>query len=211
MKIYRLAEQSYTTKDGRPITFVVHPFAEKSDDRGWVYHHIDAYVGGEKAGYIKLSYISKENWEKIFKTPWDFAEHCLGKRWLPKPYDDEQAMQEALNKQYVSSYNLQSMKPDIIKEMRSWYLYYVDKPIVDFVSTSDKFRRQHIADALHKYAARWLHDTFGLKLFYSTCLTPGPNGGQAYYSKSTLPRKKFHYNEKMNKWLAGDRTYLPVE
>ena len=77
----------------------------------------------------------------------------------------------------------ESEKKRAAEDYNAYEKYFVDKPIVDFISTESNFRGQQIALNLHFYAKEWLRSNFGLKLYMSTTLTPGESGGQAFYGK----------------------------
>lgn len=204
--------QPYTTKDGRPITFKELPFNENVDERGWVVHKIEAYVGGELAGYIKLSYIPREKWDNIYHgNLWKFRKIAKGHRDVSDDLiekNDDRAIAEDHKKDYPWSdgeYFVKHEKENAERQYRMYELYFVDKPIVDFIRTEDNFLRQHVALALHEYANQWLKDNFGLKVWMSYCRT---NTGQCFYNADLLKLKKFKYREKMTGGFRQEREYM---
>jgi hypothetical protein len=54
---------------------VVLSFEKESevDERGWVVHEVDAFVGEEQVGYLKISYIPSARFEELLATPLDWA------------------------------------------------------------------------------------------------------------------------------------------
>ena len=88
MKLIKISQQ-YQTKDGRSITFEELPFNETTDKRGWVFHRINAYVDGEVAGHITLSYIPRDRWESIYQgNIWKFKDLSLGGAHMPNELID---------------------------------------------------------------------------------------------------------------------------
>lgn len=86
--IEAILEQEFFTKSGAEIEFKVYEKSPRKGDglnRGWVVHLIEAYVNGEEAGYIKISYIPKENFEKEYPTIIHYVDKIHGNRlWPPK-------------------------------------------------------------------------------------------------------------------------------
>ena len=187
MNWYKIALNQYQTKDGEPITFQVTPFSESNDERGWVVHKIDAFLDNKEAGYIKLLYIPREKWDQIYQgNIWKFRKIALGN------YDPEQW--------------LKSEKEKASDEMKLYELYFVDKPIVDFISTQEEFRRQRIAYNLHMYASEWLASQ-GLKLWLSYCRT---DMGKCFYNSELLNLRKYRYKNTMGEGYRKTREYVSV-
>jgi hypothetical protein len=205
----------YLTKDGKPITFTPKPFDENSDKRGWVVHKIFAYVNGEEAGYITLSYIAKDKWNQIYhNNPWIFRHIAQGHYDIPENILEDR---NAIVKYYANAYYPDY--PDKLsiaeswasyeekkakQEFRNYYLYFVDKPIVDFIRTYPKFKRQHIALSLHEFANQWLKTNFGLHLWMSYCRT---DDGKCFYDANLLTLKTYR-NNTMGKGWKKEREYM---
>lgn len=67
------------TKGGQPIALTFHE-QDSTDQRGlnkgWVVRRVDAFLDGEHAGYLKISYVPKERVVECFPTLWHwFAGH----------------------------------------------------------------------------------------------------------------------------------------
>jgi len=209
MKIYKISQQ-YQTKDGRPITFKELPFNEANDKRGWVVHKIEAYVNGEYAGYINLSYIPKEKWNDIYKgNIWRFRDLALGHSDVPDELlnasDEAIAKDHADKYGFSSKYWMESEKEKATQEYKMYELYFVDKPIVDFIRTEEKFQRQRVSYALHQYANEWLKNNFGLHLWLSYCRT---DNGKCFYDSKLLELKKYKYPQKMTDGYRRTREYV---
>lgn len=213
MNWYKIAINQYQTKEGRPITFQVTPFSESNDRRGWVVHKIDAFVDNKEAGYIKLSYIPREKWDQIYQgNIWKFRKIALGNydvsdELVEKNDDAEIKMDHGLRYGWSNSeYWLESEKEKASNEMKLYELYFVDKPIVDFISTQEEFRRQRIAYNLHMYASEWLASQ-GLKLWLSYCRT---NLGKCFYNSELLNLRKYRYKNTMGAGYRRTREYVDV-
>ena len=81
-------EQEFFTKKNEPIEFKVHevsPYEKDGLNRGWIVHLIEAFVDGQKAGYIKISYIPDDVFDREYPTVIQFLEKIHGKSLrLPK-------------------------------------------------------------------------------------------------------------------------------
>jgi len=210
--VKKISAIQYQTKDGRPITFKEIPFKEDTDQRGWVVHDIEAFINGELAGYIKCSYIPKEKWDNIYKNNiWKFRRVALGNYDIPdelieKNNDEEIAKDHAKRYEYGNAeYFVQKEKEKAKKEYQMYYLYFVDKPIVDFIRTYEKFQRQHVALALHNYMNQWLQDNFGLHLWLSYCRT---DKGKCFYDSNMIKVKQYKYRQKMIGGYRKTREYI---
>lgn len=79
-----LVESEFLTKGNSPITFNIIENDENLG-RGWVVHKIEALVDGVPAGYIKISFIPKENMDREFPTIIQYIDKMEGKNlMLPK-------------------------------------------------------------------------------------------------------------------------------
>lgn len=223
MNWYKLA-QEYKTKERKPITFQEFPFSETKDKRGWICHDIKAFVDGEEAGYIKMSYIPKEKWEEIYHgNIWIFRKFAMGHYDVSENFlnaTDEEIAKDHFEKYYgyateihpedtennkkQAQYWVENEREKAEREYKLYYLYFVDKPLVDFIRTNEKFRRQRIAYTLHQYANKWLKEKFGLKLWLSYCRT---DNGKCFYDSKLLDLKKYKYQQQ-TKPFRRTREYM---
>jgi len=72
--------REYQTKSGEEIEMKRLPDSEGNDNRGWRVDKIEAYVGGEKVGYLKVSYIPHERFVRYYPDVFAFMHHIQGKR-----------------------------------------------------------------------------------------------------------------------------------
>ena len=68
----------YSTKGGDEITTKRHEDVEGDNNRGWRVDKIAAYVDGDYAGYIKISYIPKERFIKYYPTVLNYMSQIGG-------------------------------------------------------------------------------------------------------------------------------------
>lgn len=73
----------YKTKDGREITFDIIEDEEGDNNRGWQVDKITAYVNGEQAGYLKITYIPKERFLTYYPSIFNWAAQINGNSILP--------------------------------------------------------------------------------------------------------------------------------
>lgn len=76
------------TKDGREITFRREENVEgKRTNRGWRVDKVTAFVGGEEAGYLSISYIPKEAFKYFYPSIINFVDQINGQPLLPHGKD----------------------------------------------------------------------------------------------------------------------------
>lgn len=223
MNWYKIAINEYQTKNGKPITFEVQAFSETIDRRGWIVHKITALVDGKKAGYIKVSYIPRERWNNIYKNNvWKFRYIAMGNFDVPDNLiekNDDTAIAIDHAKRYHAfieeteedilkrgSWWMEREKKRAMREMKLYELYFVDKPVVDFIGTEEEFQRQRVAYNLHMYASEWL-GSFGLKLWLSYCRT---DQGKCFYDAKLLKLKNYRYRNKMDSGFRQVREFVDV-
>ena len=170
----------YKTKDGRKLRFDVLENHIPPDRKGFVVHEIVALIDDKMMGYINLSYIPHEEWERVYPTAWHFSQILLPDGRLLGLSDDEMKDAEVLWYNLVGKYmsngaqkkiSAEQRKKDLDGELKEYerikkqlYNFYVDKPIVDFVRSMEQ--RNHVGLNLYKYAARWLAEK-GMALYAS--------------------------------------------
>ncbi len=88
MRFYEILE--YMTKQGQEITFKYDDDSEGDDNRGWQIYRIDAFVNGEHAGYLKISNIPRERFERYYPTVLNYMA-MIGGRTGVLPFDKRDA------------------------------------------------------------------------------------------------------------------------
>jgi GNAT superfamily N-acetyltransferase len=179
-------QQVFQTKQKQPITFKMQPDSEPPN-RGWVVDKLTAYVDGQEAGYLKMSYIPKENISKYYpngvidflseiegkSSLWKFNEKPLIKQvdaligvdsWH-RPNDLEQKSEEELLQ--MKQELLVQINEKYNKRFKEFLKFKVDKPIVDYIDVDESQQRNRIGTALYIAGAQWLAKK-GLKLYAST-------------------------------------------
>jgi hypothetical protein len=74
------------TKDGRPLTFTLQKDIE-GENRGWQLDIITAFLDGEEAGYLKISYIPKHKFDAHYPTIFHWFNFCYGALCFPHDFD----------------------------------------------------------------------------------------------------------------------------
>jgi GNAT superfamily N-acetyltransferase len=185
----------YRTKDyGQLVEMVYHrqdPGDRVGYDSGHVIRRIDAVVGGEHAGYLKISYVPSNRLSEVFPTLWHWARKCHG--WgldLDDPVElwiraHLHASRCPISRPNVGPWSLtRAMAPDpetmqadldaledrgmVRENYRAWCRDQVDRPHVDYIRVFLPWQRLGIGTALLDAGARWMADTYGLFLSAST-------------------------------------------
>ena len=207
----------YETKDGTPITFKVYD-KDPNDNvvAPWVLHKIEAYVGGQLAGYLKISYIPHTVFDKEIPTVWDYKYKLSG--WSadgrnrfddPQPLTVTEAYRMATRYTAMYLYNeydkgitpsekeqaafLKKLEKQYLPDFQKFEAFHVDKPMVDYIRVQDDFKRQGVATALYKYGARWLAKTKQLPLYASGLQQPEAKA--AWDKMKTTPRMRIPIQE----------------
>ncbi|WP_018234239.1 GNAT family N-acetyltransferase [Thioalkalivibrio thiocyanodenitrificans] len=213
----------YATKQGEPIVM------ERLEDtephnRGWVVHSVDAWIGRSRAGYLKISYIPRENLKALYKHGiWDWLRKIKGRVGMSfgvgtlefakqaalgfcsydtylklergeMPIDEALELLEAVERRHQRSY----------REFLGWF---VDKPVVDFVGVEEEWRRRGIGTALYIEATRWMNER-NLRLYGSTCVVPGGGAEETWRALS----KAYSVAHHMGHWGRNrvPRRYLEL-
>lgn len=174
---FKFFEQSLDTKD-------------RLQDKGFIVSRIEAYINSEFVGYINMSYIPREWFNKIYKEdyPFTFANKINGfgglkperfsKFSLPEQVEqlilslggwiNSKSLDDLSENQLLEKKNelIEKLKQRLEKDFKSFENFHVNKPLVDYIRVDEKFRRQGIGNALYQEAAKWLAKK-GLKLYAS--------------------------------------------
>lgn len=222
-----IKEAPVQTKTGHKITFKVFEKSPDPNDQnmnlGWVVHKIIAYVNGEEAGYIKISYVPKENVSKFYPTVFEYAAN-LGGRYQLKDYSNKSIIEQIIaldkypyqfsskeeqeNLKNLSTNELIKLKSRSEKEYIQEYNlqqqydnfidFYVDKPLVDYIMVYDAFKRSRIGENLYVVTSKYLAKK-GLKLYASSLQSP-----EAKASWNNLGNK---YSNKISNEIPLNKKY----
>jgi GNAT superfamily N-acetyltransferase len=174
------------------------------DDRGWVVHSLEAYGkldhpkfinSKTSVGYIKVSYIPEETWEKKYSGDFGFI------RWLrdaksvvypdrkmdgpigaytsgfSKEVDSWDKWISDNHNQYLEKTEeekrtlfwryVEKLKEKYWDEYEEFFDFHVGKPIVDYICVEKEHRRKGIGSMLYETMAKTLANRFGLRLYAS--------------------------------------------
>lgn len=81
MRWYEITE--YKTKSGDEIVVKSNEDIEGDENRGWIVDKFSAYVNGDYAGYLKISYIPEDRFKKHYPTILSFMHKVGGSYLLP--------------------------------------------------------------------------------------------------------------------------------
>ena len=81
MELHNIVEAF--TKAGQEITFERIEDSEGDKNRGWQVDQIEAFIDGKNVGYLKISYIPHERFEKYYPTIFNFLGQIRGHSCLP--------------------------------------------------------------------------------------------------------------------------------
>lgn len=157
------------------------------DDRGWKVDKITAFIDEDEVGYLKISYIPKENFNKIYHSIFNFISTIENRYLLPfekrdVPYDHltDRELVNCLSRCRIDASgkdrkSLLLLMKKAEKELLSletghrfkrFAEFHVDKPLVDYIHVEKEMRRKGIGFLLYKEGAAWMAER-GLKLHAS--------------------------------------------
>lgn len=142
---------TWTAKDGSPIEFEFFdndPEDSKGVNKGYVVRRVAALVGGESAGYLKISYVPAERVPEVYPTVWHWTEAMRG--WCFDPTDLVSTWMHAHHANYVpeslagTGVSYLGLTRDMVPDadtMRSDLAALADKPMrsLGYRSPNDAF------------------------------------------------------------------------
>jgi len=171
-------------------------------NKGYVVRKVNAYVGSEPLGYLKISYVPSNRVSECFPTVWHWVEAMKGwcfdiedlaDSWR-KCHHYAMKVPKSLVNTGVRSNGLAGHEPDVetmqadMDALENHYVYSfgmtprelfeefvrdrVDYAFVDYIRVSEDWLRQGIGTALYNEGARWLAERFRLPLHGSGLQTP---------------------------------------
>ncbi len=165
----------------------------EEENRGWVIDKVEAFDGETVIGYIKISYIPKENYNKYYASPVDYM--CRIGGWgsyrysnssVKTYYNDRKFLKSVTwhawtdNKLHESIDHLTDDECFILFKCLEKFVYqrykkniklfqarWQNRPMVDYISVLPKYRRQGIGTKLYIEAGKMMQEK-GLQLRAST-------------------------------------------
>lgn len=182
--IFLLLTEEYRTKDGREITFKFyddHPNEKGGVERGWKISLLEAYIGSDYVGHIKVSYIPMENFMKLYPTILHWIVLKSHDHKILDHLDDIDFIYNEISRGWGRGWGRDKTKEDKIKyinsfidayrdEYRRFKRFHVNKPMVDYIDVKknkyENLRRQGIGEALYRKMSEIMKDK-GMKLHAS--------------------------------------------
>lgn len=189
------------------------------ENRGWVIDMVEAFQDDKLLGYIKVSYISKENYKKYYASSLDYMTKVGG--WCCESRGNE-PIRSHITKNVVkdlSWYHWQDntllnqidkmndielrilfkkLEHDVYKtycrSIQKFKKHWVDSPIVDFIRVQDEYQRQGIGTQLYIQAGQMMQE-MGLSLRASTCQSDSAKACWSSLAKQgkTITHGKYTY------------------
>ena len=208
--------QEVATKDGQEIEFEFienDPEDKKSVNVGWVVHRLNALVGGENVGVLKISYIPLERFYEIFPTIWHFMgliKGWAGLRDILKSgeYKDPEILWK-IAAPYIGilnpkkDYSLEQKLKDLKRtedryseKFRLFKRHWVNKPMVDYIKVEEPWNRKGVGQSLYQKGSEIMRKR-GMKLHASGLQSPeakavwrkmgfGHKSGRRFVNESSL-------------------------
>lgn len=180
---------------GRPenLTFKMNVDSEGDENRGWRVDKLEAFINNEPVGYLKMSWIPRERFEREFPDILQYLGKMHGKGKFNQKYSkydlstpigrikvmlDDQDWTEKASKDpkldALTPAAAHTFEKRLLGEYQKRYgteflkfkTHWMDKPLVDYIRVKENFQRQGIAIAMYEEGAKHLA-TMGLKLYAS--------------------------------------------
>lgn len=153
-------------------------------NRGWQVDCVEAIANNTVIGYIKVSYIPKENYQRFYATALDYQilinGWCVGSdrsKSIKHQIDNKKAIKSLVwyawsNNDILSRIDTMSLKDlaQVVKSLqkqvykkqkksiKNFYSRWVNNPMVDYIFVEPNFRRQGIGTKLYLVAAEMLKE-----------------------------------------------------
>ena len=164
------------------------------NNRGWIDHRVEAWLDGNKVGHLTISYITPERLSNHYPDgAIDYAGHIGGgpsrpAKGITKEYvallywhHNQESWQAASAmlaglKRLDEAHSLEFYKNVLIprynkeygKKFQEFIEYWVDYPIVSYISVDREHRGKGLGKRLYVEGGRLMHREFGLDLHSST-------------------------------------------
>jgi len=162
------------------------------ENRGWIVDKVTATFNGQEAGYLKIGYIPKKNFEEFYPSIIDYMDRIEG-WWLGKKkdgilqyvrrilthYDMDLLNKIDRDKERYDEKWAEELFPILEKEIYHKYKkkflvfkeYWVDKPLVDYINVEIKYWDTGIGYGLYIAGAKWMAEK-NMVLYASTTQSP---------------------------------------
>jgi len=190
-------------------------------NRGWIVDKVTAKLNDTEIGYLKISYISSENFSKFYRDILDYINNIKG--WCLSERDGDvmeyvksilrHADMNTSNQMYRDKYDsnkytkewAKNKLDELIKVLSKKYKaefeefknYFIDKPLVDYIKVETKYRGMGIGYGLYVAGAKWMAEK-NMALYASNLQSSYAKKSWARMKNSPLPVKneKCRFNGK---------------
>lgn len=187
-------EELKTRPDG--LTFKVIQDSEGDNNRGWRVDKLEAFLNGSPVGYLKMSYIPEERFNREYPSILSWLGKMQGKGKFNDRYhdlstplsrikamlDDQDYTGKSSKDPKLNSLDdvgLKTLEKRLLrfyqerygKEFAKFRNHWVDKPLVDFIRVDKGFQRQGIGIAMYEEGAKYLA-SMGMRLYASSNQQP---------------------------------------
>jgi hypothetical protein len=139
--------------------------SNRGDGKLWNKNMIEAYLNGERVGYLKMNYIKNDTFKKVMPTAEGFSKYFYD---MGRVYEGER----------------------LRKEYKDFYYHWVDCPMVDYIKVESKYRRSGIGYILYIAGAMWMADK-NMALHASSLQEPEAEAAWDKLEKVGLPIKTY--------------------
>lgn len=155
------------------VSFQVIQNSEGEKMAPWTCHRIEAIKDQKIVGYIKLCYITAEDFNEYFPNAlWYLARQAGWCNLLPALISrDKIAITKALHSYCRFSNDYETLVKHCLKThdkaFKQFRDFWVEKPIVEYSKVEEACRRQGIGTTMYLFAIQWLRDQ-NLTLYLSS-------------------------------------------
>ncbi len=190
-------------------------------NRGWIIDMVEAFQDEELIGYIKVSYISEDNYKKCYASPLDYMVKISGWSCVESRFDMS-SVRNHISKNMLQSltwhhwhdnnllHDIETMNQERLvylfkrlekdvgirykKAINQFKHHWCNKPVVDFIRVNVSRQRQGIGSQLYIEATKMMKEK-GLSLRASTLQSDAAKAVWNKFTKQnqTVRRGKYLY------------------
>jgi hypothetical protein len=173
---------------------------------GWRLDVVEAHVNRKKVGYLKISYVPRRQFKEVYPdtlhymyilSGWGHKQNFSDIKGLTKSLSFrlnhvEIKEQGQTDEWWAEKYH--SLVAQLEKYYKKQYVeflnYWVDKPLVDYISVDKEFQNGGIGAGLYIAGAKWMAEK-DMVLFGSSLQSPEAKKSWEYLKKMKIPIHKY--------------------